>query len=359
MPVPSSGQLRLRADINQEINGNDTDNNVSLGTLSNDAGFSEPDTMSEFYGYSSVTTPTVTYNSYSSNYTTATLNYTVDWGGASGSYNLKCEIYGSSALGTPFYQTDTIVSSSNPPGSQTYSFTITPPSQYVDQDTGYRIKVKAQNSEGTTTEPSSGYRNISLSTPTYYTLSNFQNYYGSYGGWQKYGPNWASPTSVTELENHPQLGFHTTHKTNINGSSFTGEVFAPGLSYSGSNAMAENLASWVIHKNAWRGYSGGTNFEKRILFDIHLSNVSFSGGSNNAFGLEHSGNTSVPFEWLYYTISNYSATSSPTNVYASSSYCNYNLSGSQGNWSGWSQYYCCNQSASNQSVNLKWQYDFT
>ena len=57
MPVPSSGQLRLRADINQEINGNDTDTNVSLGTLSNDAGFTEPDTMSEFYDYSSCGTP--------------------------------------------------------------------------------------------------------------------------------------------------------------------------------------------------------------------------------------------------------------------------------------------------------------
>ena len=53
MAVPSSGQLRLRADINQEINGNNTDTNVSLGTLSNDAGFTEPDNMSEFYGYSS------------------------------------------------------------------------------------------------------------------------------------------------------------------------------------------------------------------------------------------------------------------------------------------------------------------
>ena len=52
MPVPSSGQLRLRADINQEVNGNDTDDNVSLGTLSNDSGFTDPDNMSEFYGYS-------------------------------------------------------------------------------------------------------------------------------------------------------------------------------------------------------------------------------------------------------------------------------------------------------------------
>jgi|TARA_R100000479_G_scaffold19299_1_gene7333 hypothetical protein len=51
MPVPSSGQLRLRADINLEVEGNDTDDNVSLGTLSNTAGFTEPDTMSEFYGY--------------------------------------------------------------------------------------------------------------------------------------------------------------------------------------------------------------------------------------------------------------------------------------------------------------------
>lgn len=59
MAIPSSGPLRLRADINQEINGNDTDTNVSLGTLSDAAGFDAPDTMSEFYGYSSITTPTV------------------------------------------------------------------------------------------------------------------------------------------------------------------------------------------------------------------------------------------------------------------------------------------------------------
>jgi hypothetical protein len=60
MAIPGSGPLRLRADINQEINGNDTDTNVSLGQLADDAGFDAPDTMSEFYGYSSVTTPTVT-----------------------------------------------------------------------------------------------------------------------------------------------------------------------------------------------------------------------------------------------------------------------------------------------------------
>jgi len=60
MAVPSSGQLRLRADINQEVNGNDTDDNVSLGTLADDAGFdTPPDTMQEFYGYVSYEQPTI------------------------------------------------------------------------------------------------------------------------------------------------------------------------------------------------------------------------------------------------------------------------------------------------------------
>ena len=71
MPVPSSGQLRLRGDINLEINGNDTDTNVSLGALSNEAGFTEPDTMSEFYGYANVTAPTVSVTN--SNVTTSSI----------------------------------------------------------------------------------------------------------------------------------------------------------------------------------------------------------------------------------------------------------------------------------------------
>jgi len=61
MPVPDSGELELRGDINNEVNDNTTDNNVSLKTLSDDAGFdSAPYAMSEFYDYTSFITPTVT-----------------------------------------------------------------------------------------------------------------------------------------------------------------------------------------------------------------------------------------------------------------------------------------------------------
>ena len=56
MPVPSSGTLRLRADIALEVDGSATGTNVSLGTLSDTAGFSAPDAMSDFYGYSAIET---------------------------------------------------------------------------------------------------------------------------------------------------------------------------------------------------------------------------------------------------------------------------------------------------------------
>jgi hypothetical protein len=64
MAVPSSGQLRLRADIANEVDGDATGSNVALGTLADTAGFTNPpDTMAEFYGYTACTVPSVTTNS--------------------------------------------------------------------------------------------------------------------------------------------------------------------------------------------------------------------------------------------------------------------------------------------------------
>ena len=52
MAIKSSGSLRLRYDIAVEVNG--ASSNISLRALSNLAGFSKQDAMSEFYGYSSI-----------------------------------------------------------------------------------------------------------------------------------------------------------------------------------------------------------------------------------------------------------------------------------------------------------------
>ena len=57
MAVPSSGQLREYADIGVELGV--AQSNVSLRGMSAIAGFSTPDAMSEFYGYSGCTTDTL------------------------------------------------------------------------------------------------------------------------------------------------------------------------------------------------------------------------------------------------------------------------------------------------------------
>ena len=65
MAVKSSGELRLRGDIALEINGSATGSNLSLRSLSAAAGLSSPDSMSELYGYSAVSAPSI-YQLYSS-----------------------------------------------------------------------------------------------------------------------------------------------------------------------------------------------------------------------------------------------------------------------------------------------------
>ena len=73
MAVPSSGPLRLRADIALEVDGSATGTNVSLGTLSDTAGFSAPDAMSDFYSYSAASNITMTL--YLGNYISSPSNY--------------------------------------------------------------------------------------------------------------------------------------------------------------------------------------------------------------------------------------------------------------------------------------------
>lgn len=63
MAVPSSGQLRLYADIGTELGV--AQSNVSLGSMSDTAGFPAPDAMSDFYGYTDASAPSVTTNNIS------------------------------------------------------------------------------------------------------------------------------------------------------------------------------------------------------------------------------------------------------------------------------------------------------
>lgn len=66
MAVPSSGQLRLRADIALEVVGNSTGSDISLRAMADASSMSSPDAMSEFYSYSNASPPSVNTNGGSS-----------------------------------------------------------------------------------------------------------------------------------------------------------------------------------------------------------------------------------------------------------------------------------------------------
>ena len=142
MPVPGSGQLRLRADIANEVDGDDTGTNVSLGTLSNTAGFTEPDKMSDFYGYTSCTAPSVNTPTSSSQTTTSVaITFT---GNANGCALTGVEVgYSTSSSGTYTY-----VAGSH--SSETGSYTINKTITGLSSNTTYYFRGKATNSAGTT-----------------------------------------------------------------------------------------------------------------------------------------------------------------------------------------------------------------
>ena len=88
MALPSSGQLSLN-DIKTELGAAST--NVSLGSMSNTAGFSEPDAISDFYGYSSVSA----FSGVISNQASPESNE------ACGAFNPDQEVYKNGSSSTP------------------------------------------------------------------------------------------------------------------------------------------------------------------------------------------------------------------------------------------------------------------
>ena len=306
MPVPGSGQLRLRADIANEVDGSDTGTNVSLGTLSNTAGFAEPDTMSEFYGYSSMAAPTISYSSQSSTYTTITLNYTVNWEGhQSGTYKVECEIYSSASLGTTFYETVTgyTASGTASSGNQNIQFTITPTSQYANNDSNYRLKVKATNQIGTTyaSGNSGGYRDASVTAATQYTWRSADQ--GYYRGW-KFEGNYISGNTNTiksgsffrHQHEHPQLGWFTTDQCTVNdgSSDFTGVVYIPSVNYNTTYNSTYTLADRTTASNGVYmrqcypdSISSGSRFPRRQIMHWKMGTAYLYSGAVNVMGLKH------------------------------------------------------------------------
>ena len=162
MPVPASGPLQLRGDIALEVNGDATGTDVSLGALSNTAGFTEPDTMSEFYGFSMVSAPTVqtdSASSVSSSGMTLNGNATADGGASITSKGFY--------FGTDSNYANNTKRSSLGTGTGAFSEAVTG----LSHSTTYYITAYAINSEGegrgaTVSQSSGAFTTPSVTTAT-------------------------------------------------------------------------------------------------------------------------------------------------------------------------------------------------
>lgn len=193
MAVPSSGQLRLRGDIALEVDGSATGSNVSLRSLSESAGFSTPDTMSELYGYSSSTAPLVSTSSASSiKETTMRINGNVSSDGGA-TITQRGFYFGRSTNMT----SNTKIVISGTTGSYLYN------ASNLVANANYYIWAFATNSKGTTYGSRITARTAAVYSPTYYVLNKYQgeqtiSLYGNSGThYHHYRQYYVSPTTGT------------------------------------------------------------------------------------------------------------------------------------------------------------------
>jgi hypothetical protein len=283
MAVPSSGQLRLRADINQEINGNDSDSNVALGTLSNDAGFDEPDTMSEFYGYSSETAPDVN-NASNTNVQSTSMRITAtltDNGGTTLSLNPYASNYVKFYFGTNSNVTSntvygaSLLSGTSGESGSTY---------YIDrtgltQQTTYYYGFYAQNGSGndittgsrTTPLPTNPSSNARVSCGGDCGNGNAANAYSqnitvTFGGTgnythggpynppsqvKVYGPVWGNRSDWTSNFNSSWNGYSVSGSGTY-GPCYCGSTYAQWLmTRSGYGSKSGNWCNMCVSNPAW------------------------------------------------------------------------------------------------------------
>ena len=214
MPVPASGPLQLRGDIALEVNGDATGTDVSLGALSNTAGFTEPDTMSEFYDFSMVSAPTVqtdTPTSISSSGMTLNGNVTADGGASVTSKGFY--------FGTDANYANNNKRSSVGSGTGAFNEAITGLSHStVYYATAYAINSEGEGRGATVSQSTGAFTTPTVTQATTANVTdNFMDIYGTMqspdGGNLQYG--WYFGTSST-MTNNTFL-----HDGNTNGSTST------------------------------------------------------------------------------------------------------------------------------------------
>ena len=267
MAVPSSGELRLIQDIALEVDGSASGSNISLNTLSASAGFSPPNGMLEFYGYSSSVAPSVITNSSTGiGETSMTLNGNVTTDG------------GDTIIERGFYfGTQSRAYIDNPKyvvGGTTGSFSLT--RSGLSGGTGYYCWAFATNSKGTTFGSRVYAATIAVFYPTYaavstsnsnsgtraYFSAGFLGYDYRFRSYLYYlNPNTGSWINRDYYTARPPSGYATVY-WNVNQEFSKNKAIGPDLGVMATNA-----------KNKWAVYSDQYSYPQHP-FNVYSFNVS-------------------------------------------------------------------------------------
>ena len=200
MPIPESGQLKLRGNgdgtgINEEVNGNVTATNVSLGALSTAAGLdTPPDAMREFYGYSSFTDPSITAQISFSSVNTSQMRVEFSYSNPNdGNASLESGFYfgtSTNMASNTFYSVGTSTSTTNSPSRLFTSLSSNTtyycwgilkdtedPARFTQLNTNMGTQATDYNYAFNSVDFYSNYQNIN-NTDTY----NFKTYYNAING---------------------------------------------------------------------------------------------------------------------------------------------------------------------------------
>jgi len=269
MPVPSSGELKLWDAIwNDEIGGSKGDN--SLHSASIYAGFSTPDAMSDFYGWSDVEAPSVT-SSAATSVTQSSMTINGNVTSLGGAANVTRGFYfGTSTT----YTSNTKYTLSGTQGTGAFSRSMTG----LSAGTTYYFNAWAANSAGETVSNQTSRTTFVNFSPS---LRNYWTHVGQVGSF-----NAPQNRSAHTQHHNPNIGYITYQgQTNLNNYNMSGTEYNNTRSRGYTSAGFPQASCPSAKTNAW-----ATLAHQRINSANYDSQTGGHGGGSGdicAFGQNH------------------------------------------------------------------------
>jgi len=276
MAVPSSGALGLYSDIGVELGV--PQSNVSLGSMSDSAGFAAPDAMSDFYGYVDAIAPSVTTSAIS-NVGTTTLRANGNVSSDGGATISQRGFYIGTNSSSPTNNTKYTVGGTT--GSYLYN------ASGLSDNTTYYCWAFATNSVGTTYGARVQSTTVQAFTPTY-ALANLTRTQVLIGNINSAIPRAGTFTmyGLTYYINPITGGYVGTYNDNDSAYLNVGDWFPANQNFRTfernpasynwvTNAQNEHRAQMNTTIGEWNNYYSTHNFELTAYPGKSFTNYSF------------------------------------------------------------------------------------